>query len=563
MVRLLFSGLSIPVVFMALGVGLLSACSDSVVGGGDSQGSMELGEDSSSHSLTLPVSSSETTEPSSSVIHASSSSSNLGVSQGASHEESSQDTLLSSSSEMGSVSSTLSSTQESSSIHTSSVSSDISSSVMILESSSSTLSSSQIQESSSEIKKTPSQKRASLNEKIEYIFDDDMARNYEIIIDDAALARLDANPVIEEYEYADLVFEGDTIKNIQVRYKGSWGGWVNCVENYDGMSNTGGEKICIKLSLKVKFNTAEEPDRKFFGMKKMAFYHMNHYENQMLDRLSYWIHREMGNPAPRAVHSTITINGELIGLFTAIENIDGRFTRAHWNDGEGNLYKDINPIDSSNSITSTDVLNDHLKTNEDENPTHEIWNTFESELLDASNEDDIKDVIRKWTNVPQLISTIITSIAIGHWDSPFGGWENNAYWYSDTTNKKLYPIPWDMDFNNFNANEFSFNGNLLDNIQQDLACQSTNKNKLMQYWLCFPNEADTVLNKLLTDIYPRIEDKLINWEAQITDTHKLVRTLHPGTFPHTGALSYDEWQNELTIFKNKIEEGRQSVLLMK
>jgi hypothetical protein len=49
----------------------------------------------------------------------------------------------------------------------------------------------------------------------------------------------------------------------------------------------------------------------------------------------------MGIPAPRATHAKLLINGEYVGVFALIENIDVRFTRHNYDSGEGNLYKEV------------------------------------------------------------------------------------------------------------------------------------------------------------------------------------------------------------------------------
>ncbi|MGL1886757.1 MAG: CotH kinase family protein, partial [Reichenbachiella sp.] len=304
-------------------------------------------------------------------------------------------------------------------------------------------SSSSVPESSS-VEPTDAEKRAVLNEEIDYIFDDiGDVKTYEIVIDPAALARMDAAPKAEQYEWADFKFEGETIERVQVRYKGSYGAWVNCTEGDVGSSV--GKKTCIKLSTKIKFNTDDDPERKFFGLKKLNFYHMHFYDNQMKDRLSYWMHRAMGQPAPRVVHVKLKINGTLIGLYSLIEQIDGRFTRAHWDDGEGNIYKEHIPV-KNGDLSTDNKLFEKLETNEDENPTYDTWQGFEQELLDANGTESIKSVIRKYWDIENLVSVILTSNAMDHWDSPFTRDDgHNSYWYSDTTTEKLYPIPWDMD----------------------------------------------------------------------------------------------------------------------
>ncbi|MGL1934163.1 MAG: CotH kinase family protein [Fibrobacterales bacterium] len=404
-------------------------------------------------------------------------------------------------------------------------------------------------------------KRENLRHDLEYIFDEtDAVKTYEIIIDTKALARLDAAPKMENYEYAHLVFKGDTIRDIQVRYKGSFGAWADCTSGE--MGSPEGEKTCIKLALKLKINSEKHSDRLFFGMKKLIFHHMHFYRDQMKERLSYWMHRQMGSIAPRAVHAKIKINGKLIGLFTHVEYIDGRFTRDRFKDGEGNVYKEIIPL-KYDMVTPSPSLNYVLKTNEDEDPTHEIWQSLERDVLEANEPARIKAVIRKNMDVPSLVSSVLTSMAIMHWDSPFVRDDgHNSYWYADTLTGKLYTIPWDMDNADFIPRMAPFWGGLVEvekEARAALACNSQHRtNKIAQHWLCFP-EASEALDKLLDEVYPQVNTKLDEWAAQIEPAHKQARAAHQGTFPETGALTMKEWKNTLNTLKETIEKGRKVV----
>ena len=64
---------------------------------------------------------------------------------------------------------------------------------------------------------------------------------------------------------------------------------------------------------------------------------MNLDKSQLHDRLGYWLYREMGVPAPRAIHANLYINGAYNGLFSMVEQIDEQFASFNFSDGSGNL----------------------------------------------------------------------------------------------------------------------------------------------------------------------------------------------------------------------------------
>ena len=61
----------------------------------------------------------------------------------------------------------------------------------------------------------------------DYIFDEDTIRTYEIIVNPEDLVCLDEEPVKQEYVKATIVFEGETIEDVEVRYKGTEGGFFS------------------------------------------------------------------------------------------------------------------------------------------------------------------------------------------------------------------------------------------------------------------------------------------------------------------------------------------------
>ena len=74
-----------------------------------------------------------------------------------------------------------------------------------------------------------------------YLFDPDEVRTYDITVSEENLAFLDADPAAEEYVEASLTFEGHGPREVGLRYKGSIGAWINCLEGTQGINLLGGE----------------------------------------------------------------------------------------------------------------------------------------------------------------------------------------------------------------------------------------------------------------------------------------------------------------------------------
>ena len=305
---------------------------------------------------------------------------------------------------------------------------------------------------------TPTGDEKYLNESSDYIFNDDVLHTFEIRLPEANLAFLDNDPAREEYTEAALIFEGDTISPIGMRYKGSVGAFVNCLSGSD-IFNPSGSKICTKLSIKLKMNWLESSN-KFFGLKKLQFHSMNLDQSQFHERLGYYLFREMGVPAPRCVHARLVINGKFVGLFTLVEQIDGRFTKYNFNNGDGNLYKEVWPLTNKGQVTSDQTFMNGLKTNEDENPNFNIIRSLGINMRNAQESQYLNE-LSNWMNIEESLAYCAVDRTIRHDDGPFHWYCNgsnctnhNFYLYEDPVQEKVHLVAWDLDnaFENIRTN---------------------------------------------------------------------------------------------------------------
>ena len=202
--------------------------------------------------------------------------------------------------------------------------------------------------------------------------------------------------------------------------------------------------------MKIKINW-EGRDEKFYQLKKLQFHSMNADDSQMHERLGYYLYRAMGVPAPRAVHAKVKINGQYNGLFALVEQIDGRFTQYNFDDGEGNVYKEVWPIQWNGQPQTPWKYLDHLKTNTDENPSIEIIDAFAKEIV-AAESSELQAVIEKWMNLDEIIAYAAVDRTIRNDDGAFHWYcsgnfcePHNFYWYEEPNNLKMHLIPWDLD----------------------------------------------------------------------------------------------------------------------
>ncbi|MFK7924150.1 MAG: CotH kinase family protein [Bacteroidia bacterium] len=409
-----------------------------------------------------------------------------------------------------------------------------------------------------------------LNLDSDYVFDQSKLHTFELRVSGPNLAKINADPAAEEYVETMLIFEGDTLSPVGVRYKGSVGAFVNCLSGND-WANPSGYKTCTKLSMKVKINW-EGSDTKFFGLKKLQFHSMNLDPTQMRDRLGYWLFREMGVPAPRATHARLVINGVYVGLFSLIEQVDGRFTRYNFKNGKGNLYKEVWPLDAFGNPQASGAYIKALETNEDENPSETIIRSF-AQQINLADSTALRNVITNRMKLSEIMAYIAVDRTIRHDDGPFhwycGGAScsnHNYYWYEDPKEETLHLIPWDLDnaFENIisdvnpvtpladqwgetrnNCEPFKYGA--FQGRQRSAACD-----KLTAGWVSFTTEYEQALQALKTAPLSeaQITPLLDQWEAQIE-----AATLEAEQ-NHNDALTHAAWQNALNNLKAKLDFAR-------
>jgi spore coat protein CotH len=277
-----------------------------------------------------------------------------------------------------------------------------------------------------------------------FIFDPQKLRTFNIIVAQADLSRINAMPSNEQLVPAMVEFEGKSYGPYKVRYKGSTGSFqYPCTMDSPSSPKAG------KCSMKLDFNDTD-PTARFFGLKKLNFHSMNADTSLLRDRLGYELFREMGVASPRAVHARVLINGELEGLFIAVEQIDGRFTRSTFSDGgQGNLYKEVWPMHDV-----AEPYLDALESKRDNPPNVQAMLDFKKAIDSGAGAAESfidRDYTLRYLAVDRLI--INDDGALHFWCNDKSGQggnpgefgNHNYFWYEEAAAPRFWLIPWDLD----------------------------------------------------------------------------------------------------------------------
>ena len=270
-----------------------------------------------------------------------------------------------------------------------------------------------------------------------YIFDLTKFHEFEVELDPADWEWLQANATLEEYVPATLIFEGERYEDAALRFKGGFGTLLSCFDD-------AGTRICPKLGLKVslvKFGAG-----RIGGLRKLNFHSSRDDPTFIREVLTYFLFREMGIFAPRATHAKLTVNGEYLGVFVLVEQVDKEFVQEHWTDDEGNLYKEVWP-----QHDYEDSYIEALRTNEANPDVSRMLGFYEAiqNTTDATFIEDLGTLL----DFDYLARYLAVDRASWNRDGTKAfycyGYQStycvngNYYWYEDPLNG-YHLIPWDL-----------------------------------------------------------------------------------------------------------------------
>jgi spore coat protein H len=281
-----------------------------------------------------------------------------------------------------------------------------------------------------------------------FLFDESQVRTYELVLPDSEWDRINEDPREKLYAPATLHFEGEVVEQVGIRYKGNVGSLITCFDFF-------GNQTCPKLSMKLKFSEYDR-DQRFHGVKRLNFHSMIRDPSHMRDALSYKLFRDNGVPAPRTAFANLIVNGEHLGLFVVVEQIDGRFSRVRFPDGgQGNIYKEVWPTHDDPQI-----YRDALKSNRRDDEGNLVQDEVDvsrmvrfAEALAEATDETFESVIDAWTDSDALMRYNAVARAIDHWDDIVGWYcipgqpcfNHNYFWYESTVEDRLWLVAWDTD----------------------------------------------------------------------------------------------------------------------
>ena len=237
------------------------------------------------------------------------------------------------------------------------------------------------------------------------------------------------------YVHADMEFEGQSFKNVAVRYKG----------NGTFMQSRGS----LKRSLKVDLNEFNK-GQKLAGVSKLNFHNNVTDASWMNEVLSHRLFRDAGVPASRTAYARVyvTVPGkfdkEYFGLYSLVENVDSNFAEDRFGTRKGTLFKPVTPS------LFADLGDDWARYKQTYDSKTDVSVEDTKRVMEfarlVSKADDAEFAARAgdYLDLDEFARFMAVTVWLSTMDSILGPGQN-YYVYLDSKTRKFQFMPWDLD----------------------------------------------------------------------------------------------------------------------
>lgn len=216
---------------------------------------------------------------------------------------------------------------------------------------------------------------------------------------------------------ADVTINGQVIESVGIRKKGFIG-----------------SQDSERPSLKIKFDEFVEqaPIR---GLDRLTLNNNKQDRGFVSQSVSYKLFRDANLPASRCTLARVTVNGELLGIYTNVESVKKSMLKRNFGDADGKLYEgtvaDLFP-------GKIDALEAKLV---DENDTR----TELSAVADLVSAEDVDmETLEQHLDIDEFLRFWAMESLIGFWDG-YTNNQNNYFVYAHAGDSKLHFMPWGVD----------------------------------------------------------------------------------------------------------------------
>lgn len=191
-----------------------------------------------------------------------------------------------------------------------------------------------------------------------------------------------------------------------------------------------------KPSLRLDFDTYDASQR-VSGAKSLTLNNGLQDPAAVKQCLAYSFMNRVGIPAPRCGFARVTVNGQLLGIYSNVEPVKKPFLRRVFGEDEGTLYEGSAPADFRHDL----LKNFEKKTHEDV-PGRPELEALAQALL--APDETLVEALTPVLDLDSYFRYWAASTLLADWDS-YDGNQNNYFVYFHPGSKKLSFIPWGVD----------------------------------------------------------------------------------------------------------------------
>ena len=251
-------------------------------------------------------------------------------------------------------------------------------------------------------------------------------------------AKLKENFQTNTYYPADMLWNGQTVRNVGIRSRGR------------------GSRSATKPGLKIDFDRYAS-GQKFLGLKSLVLDNLTQDASGIHETVSMAFYARLGIPTPRETHVRLYVRGEYIGLYALVEAVDKDFlARIYGSIGDdtqndGWLYEFVWQEDWRFTDFGTDLAPYKLRfdatTHESDTDEKKYRRVQELiTLVNQTSEADFESVIGPRFDLPGFIRFVAAQAFLGETDGFLGSFGiNNFYLYRLENQEKHVLIAWDTD----------------------------------------------------------------------------------------------------------------------
>jgi spore coat protein CotH len=248
----------------------------------------------------------------------------------------------------------------------------------------------------------------------------------EISDGDLTILRADAEKAFSTQDFtyvsARLTFDGVVYEQAGLRVKGN-----------SSLAMAQGDAFPFKLDMNRYVS-----EQRLDGLTKINLHNNVNQPAAMNEYLSYGAFREFGVAASRTGWADITLNGQSLGLYTLVEQVNDKMLDRWYDDGSADLYKPEPPAGSLGYLG--DAIGDFTDVGyEADNDTDHATFLRMVKTIDEADVSTWDAVI----DVESVLAYFAGNVALGNWDT-YVSMSHNYYLF-EATPGRMVMLPWDMN----------------------------------------------------------------------------------------------------------------------